>query len=405
MCKGNGKMANLSKNLVVMILVFLTLGLVSLACNMILPETDTDPTETTVSGNGTSNPGNPGGEDTVGGMPDLVISTGHAGMVVTGSCVEAYGPITTDICIKNQGDGSADAFLVGSSEGSSWSLGGLNPDEQFCLQSELNLSGETITADVNNQVIESNEGNNGWTIPYPTPPALCSSPEEQQPTPEPDVAYEGVSFSYDPILASSVTPEVVPSEEDAAVEPWNTPEHLLFTFYGYPLADTFHTPQIMVFPTDTYNAINPTAGDVIYQLQLLLDSKPSNPEDIPFLPVFNAAQFMQARVNYFRFQNGSGVRFLTQYGQAAWPINSQDMFYTYQGITDDGNYYISAIFPISHPNLPDPESVTMDDAFYDNFMNYVDGMEDQLNSEPPGSFFPTLQSLDALIESLLVEGG
>jgi len=397
-------MANLSKNLVVMILVLLTISLVSLACNTIVAETDSNPTEMTVSEIRTSDPGNSGGGDAQGGMPELVISVGHAGMVVTGSCVEAYGPITTEICVKNQGDGSADAFLVGSSEGSSWSIGGLNPDAQFCLQSELNLSGETITADVNNQIIESNENNNTWTIPYPTPPALCSSSEEQQPTPEPDVSYEGVSFSYDPILASSVTPEVVPSQEEAAVEPWNTPEHLLFTFYGYPLADSFHTPQIMVFPTEPYNAINPTAGDVIYQLQLLLDSKPSDPEDIPFLPVFNAAQFMQAQVRYFSFQNGEGVRFLTQYGQAAWPINSQDMFYTFQGITHDGMYYVSAIFPISHPNLPDPDSVTLDEAFYDNFMNYVDGMEVQLNTEPPGSFFPTLQSLDALIESLLILG-
>jgi hypothetical protein len=216
--------------------------------------------------------------------------------------------------------------------------------------------------------------------------------------------YQGVSFSYNASLAYSVNPEVVPSEEDTAIEAWNTPEHLLFGFTGYPLPDAFHTPRMMVFPTGDYNAINPTAGDVIYQLDQLLQNQPSDPEEIPLLPIFNAAQFMRARVYYFRFQNGSGVRFLTQYGQAAWPINSDDMFYTYQGITDDGLYYVSAIFPISHPNLPDPESVTIDDAFYDNFMNYVDGMEDQLTSEHPDSFFPTLTVLDAMMESLLVTG-
>jgi hypothetical protein len=80
------------------------------------------------------------------------------------------------------------------------------------------------------------------------------------------------------------------------------------------------------------------------------------------------------------------------------------MFYTYQGITDDGKYYVSAILPISHPNLPDADSVTIDDAFYDNFMNYVVGMEDQLSTEHPDSFFPTLSLLDAMMESLLVMG-
>jgi len=388
-------MYNSRKTLHRIILVSLALGMASLACNAIFPESDEDPTESEISEGGIS------GSDT----PDLVISTGHAGMALTGNCLEEYGPITTKICVENQGNGSAGSFVLGVSEGTSWTVARLNPGETSCFESELNLSAATVTADANNQVTESNEGNNTWTIPSPTPPVLCSPTAEQvQPTPEPDVSYQGVSFSFDASLALSVTPETVASQEDAAVEPWNTPEHLIFTFNGYLLPDSFHTPRILVLPANDYNAINPTAGDVIYQLQQLLENKPSDPEDIPFLPVFNAAQFMQAQVRYFRFQNGAGVRFLTMYGQAAWPINNDDMFYTFQGITDDGMYYISAILPISHPNLPDPESVTIDDAFYDNFMNYVDGMEDQLNTEPPFTFFPTLSILDAMIESLYVAG-
>jgi hypothetical protein len=324
-------------------------------------------------------------------------------MALSGSCLESYGPITTEICVKNQGDASADTFLVGVSEGSNWTINGLSPGETNCFESEQNLSAETITADLNNQIVESNEGNNTWTIPAPTPPVLCS-PTEALPPEEPDVSYQGVSFSYDPILASEVRPINVPGEVGAAVEAWNTPDHLEFIFDGYLSQYNLHTPTILIFPTEAYNTVNPTAGDVIYQLKQFLQDQPSDPEDIPLLPIWNAAQFMQAQVKYFRFQNGSGVRFITQYGQAAWPINGEDMFYTFQGLTDDEMYYISAALPLSHPSLPDPETVTMDDAFYDNFMDYVEEIEDQLNAEPPGSFFPTLSVLDAVIESLLVTG-
>jgi hypothetical protein len=370
------------------ILVIVVLILSSLACNAILSDADDDPTPSGV---------------VQGGSPDLVISTGHAGMEVTGSCLDEYGPIITKICVENRGNASASLFLLGVSEGTNWTVNGLDPGETVCFESELDLSAATVTADVNNEVAESNENNNTWTIPVPTPPVLCNQ-EVEEPTPafEPDISFQGVSFSYDDSLATSVTPETVPEEAEAGIDSWNTPDYIQFIFNGYPLPDAFHTPRIMVFPVDAYNAINPTAGDSIYQLNQLLQSQPENPEEIPFLPVFPAAQYMQAQVRYFRFQNGEGVRFLTQYGQDAWPLSNDEMFYTFQGITDDGQFYISAVLPISHPSLPDPETVTMDDAFYEDFMGYIAVKEGQLSAESPDSFTPTLLVLDAMIESLLV---
>ncbi len=367
----------------ILLLATTVLILASFACNAILPESE----ETT----------------SPSGKPDLVVSTGHAGMDVTGECLEEYGPITTRICADNRGVASSDLFVLAVSDGTSWTIARLGPGETICFDSDLNLSGATVTVDSDNQVDESNESNNTWTIPVPTPPILCTQEvDEPPPPPEPDVSFQGISFSYDDTLATSVAPEIVPEQMDAAIESWNTPVHTQFTFNGYPLPDTFHTPRIMVFPADAYNAVNPTAGDIIYQLNQLLQSQPENPEEIPFLPVFNAAQFLQAQVRYLRFQNGKGVRFLTQYGQAAWPINNNDMFYTFQGITDDGQFYISVIFPISHPSLPDPETVNMDDAFYEDFMNYVAVKEGQLSAESPDSFNPTLSMLDFIIETILV---
>ena len=343
-------------------------------------------------------------------QPDLIVSLVYAGMSVSGTCLEEYGPITTEICVQNFGDAPAGPFVLDVSDGTNWVLAGLGASETDCFSSDLDLSGATVTADANNDVAESNEVNNTLTIPVPTPPVLCTPVTEvaQPPTatseparaPEPDVSYRGVSFSFDAYLAAYIAPETVPAEGDAAVEPWTTPEYYQFTLNDYPLPGTFHDPRIMVFPVGDYKAINSVAGGTIDQLQQLLVNKPANPENIPFLPVFNAGQFMRAQVKYIDFQNGSGVRFLTQYGQAAWPINNQDMFYTFQGLTSDGQYYISAVLPVSHPSLPHPDTVTMDDAFYDNFMNYVADVEGQLNTQPEGSFAPALTLLDAMIQSL-----
>jgi len=381
-------MVNFSHRRPVFILVTLMLILASLSCNTILPESEVETPSSETSE-----------------KPDLVISVGQASMQVTGACLEEYGPITSRVCVENRGNAPSSTFLTATNDGTNWTVPGLGPSEATCFDTETDLSGALVTADVNNEVVESNEDNNTWTIPAPTPPILCTQEvEEIQPTDEPDVTYQGASFSFDDTLASSVTTETVPEQQDAAIEEWNTPEHFLFTFNGYSNGDTFWTPQIMVFFVDSYIDINPTASDTISRLEELLETTPSNPENIPLFPVFNAAQFMQAQVNYLRFQNGAGVRFLTQYGQAAWPINNVDMFYAFQGITDDGKYYISAIMPVSHPSLPIAESVTLDDAFAENFMNYVADIEEQLSAESADSFEPSLSILDAMIESLNVTG-
>jgi len=110
-----------------------------------------------------------------------------------------------------------------------------------------------------------------------------------------------------------------------------------------------------------------------------------------------------AGVAYLKFTNGSGVRYLTQYGQSFAPINNQSMFYTFQGITNDDMYYGSAIFPLSHPDLPaDGSQVPSGDyqTFADNFPKYILETETTLSNANASSFTPNLARLDALIQSL-----
>lgn len=114
----------------------------------------------------------------------------------------------------------------------------------------------------------------------------------------------------------------------------------------------------------------------------------------------------QLQVEYLTFEGGSGVRFVSQYGQAAWPINNSDLFYAYQGLTDDGMYLISAILPVSHPSLPaDGDTFIGDeyDAFINAYEAYLLNVESQLAIESPLSFSPQLTDLDAMMESMQIE--
>lgn len=45
--------------------------------------------------------------------------------------------------------------------------------------------------------------------------------------------------------------------------------------------------------------------------------------------------------------DGGGIRYLTQFGQAAGLITNPELFYTFQGLTDDGAYYVAAVFPVA----------------------------------------------------------
>ena len=192
------------------------------------------------------------------------------------------------------------------------------------------------------------------------------------------------------------------------------PAYRSITFSGYPLSDKFFAPGINVYPVAEFAAMGDVVGPRVSELTGMLVAQPADPNSIPFLPVFNAAQVFHAQVGYFPFQNGSGVRFLTEYAQYYAPMNNHDLFYTYQGLTSDGNYWISAIFPINTSYLQElydstqvpPDGLaapTWDSPTYEADMQaYYVTMIDRLNNTPDGNFTPAIDCLDQFMRSLNV---
>ena len=233
-------------------------------------------------------------------------------------------------------------------------------------------------------------------------PAATPEPTE---APAPDVCFNTICFSYPEGEDYGAVPSVLPAELE--MEWFAVPEHVDFTFYDYPLTDTFHKAHIAIYPVAEFLEVNPPAEETVVELEAFLALKPKDPDKVPLvLPIFNAAQMITVQVEYLTFEDGSGVRFVSQYGQAAWPINNSDLFYAYQGLTDDGMYLISAILPVSHPNLPaDGDTFIGDeyDAFINAYEAYLFDVESQLAAESPLSFSPQLTDLDAMMESMQVE--
>ena len=233
-------------------------------------------------------------------------------------------------------------------------------------------------------------------------------PQPTEPPVIPDVTFGGVSFSFDDTLAAQVNPEIIPAATDPDMPDWAIyPEYVEFSFEGYVLADTFHEARILVYPVAEYQGLIEYVGEVVADLEWLLAERPAVPVDaLPFLPMWNAGALIETQISYLVFQNGSGVRSLTQHGQSWWPINNTDLFYTFQGLTADGAFYVVGIFPISSPillNSGDDYAMDNYDFFAENFENYTNDIASQLNAQLGDSYNPALDLLDALFQSLLVE--
>lgn len=216
-----------------------------------------------------------------------------------------------------------------------------------------------------------------------------------------------VEFCYPMAFATGFTqaiiPEKLPSSEAAY---WDFyPDTIEIFLLDYPVNNTYHQPHIFIYPVDAYIALGSNIQTTITELQAMLDDEPVNPDFIPFLPVENAAQIMQAKVHYLNFRNGSGVGFITQYSQGAIPISNDSAIYAFMGLTDDGQYLISATFPITHPlfypdMLTEPPEGWM--TFGQNLETYLDTMEADLATQTPDSFTPNLAPLDEMMTSFLI---
>ena len=225
------------------------------------------------------------------------------------------------------------------------------------------------------------------------------------------VTLNNVSFTIPLGVAQDAQSEMVSAVTDPNNAGWweVAPEHLEFTLTGYQVQDKMLEPQIFVYPANEYTQLNPQAAEQIQKLKTALSGGPLTKDALPSWMV-NAGQIFTAKAQVVPFQSGRGVRFLTQYAQYPAPANNRELAYHFQGLTDDGRYYVVAVLPVTSsilaedekPESPVPsEGVQLpaggmpDQAYYDSVTKALDAMYED-------SFNPSLFQLDALIQSITV---
>lgn len=238
------------------------------------------------------------------------------------------------------------------------------------------------------------------------------------PTPG-DTLYQldGITFVVPACMALRPTVETIPAVlPDAEGGPLMVyPEHHQVVFEGYPLSDKYFEPLLRVFPVEEFAALSEQTTSSITRMKELLGLQVLEEGDsIPLLPGYNMAQVFKAQVRFMDFENGSGVRWLTELAQYSAAVNNRDLFYSFQGITRDGKYWVSLMLPVNAAYLQETwDSTTVPDGGVPHPAAGSPNLEAELeeyyrlmllllNNTPDAGFTPALNCLDALVQSIRI---
>lgn len=225
-----------------------------------------------------------------------------------------------------------------------------------------------------------------------------------------EAAFEGVSFSFDSALAKSAQGTLLAARpvDQAPALGGGAPQGIQFVFDKQALPDFFDPtkPQVYVYPVEGLKALDPTVAQGVEALQKnLADGKVAEGEQLFVFPLIPAGQVFRAQTHFLEFVNGKGISYITYYAQDVAPLRSEQVFWTFEGITLDNKYFVSVFFPISSPALPqETKSISGPeyDAFVKEYTTYLNNIVTTLNSLPPAGFTPNLSLLENMVRSLNV---
>jgi hypothetical protein len=229
----------------------------------------------------------------------------------------------------------------------------------------------------------------------------------------PTLPPEGVNFGTPPLsgnlpygLGTAVVDEVTVQVELPYINPsfGDMPAHHQYTIQNYQYAGGIHSPRILVFNAAEFAGYTELTGQIIADLQTHKGELEPLPESL------SVSNFI-ARSEVITFQNGYGIGYLAQIDDAMLPINNADLFYYFQGLSNGGQFYVSAILPVSAPFLaadgnPETsfpaEAVPFEWEGSGDLSQYFASVAKQLEAAASETFHPNLIVLEGLFQSLLL---
>jgi heat shock protein HslJ len=254
------------------------------------------------------------------------------------------------------------------------------------------------------------------------PPTIAPPPIDQA-----DVLSDAnFTFTLPASVATQSSEQIVPGtpfDPNIPAGMNGLPPHLLISFDGIQVNAAMFNPterQGRVFPIAAFRQMfsDPSMPDTnllelintnIQRLEsLLAQTDPDLSGELPMLPAVNATQVLTARAKRIQFNGGSGIAYLAMYSQGIQPVTDQTVQYFFQGLTADGKYYLSFIFPVNSTVLPDdgqsvPEATQ--NALNADYQAYLADVVDQLNAAAASDFSPNLDDLDRFVSSIAIPIG
>lgn len=231
------------------------------------------------------------------------------------------------------------------------------------------------------------------------------------PLPQANVTCNELSLYIDPAMGDNHECKTVSesSSSDIPMDIFIYPEHTELTIQNYPLMHTQFPPQVILYPVERFSELLPDLiPSRVSALKSLISGGNWSGGELPFLPPVPMVQTFYAHESITSFSGGQGVRFITDYNESNHPLSNRSIFYTFQGLTDDGMYWVAVTLPISSPILPAeadlqtlPEGYTRE-TWFQTYGTYINDVKDRLETQAPGSFFPTLDNLDELVRSITI---
>lgn len=151
-------------------------------------------------------------------------------------------------------------------------------------------------------------------------------------------------------------------------------------------------PEVTAFSVSGLSSVNPEIYRRAVDLTAMINAANEGTgiaaftAPIPFLPYQEATQLVQLAPMRLDPVNGTGIRFVTAYGNQGEPISNDNLFYTFQGMSHDGRFYISATIPINNTMINGPTDPTTVDW----------------SNVPADSWQPALETLDAIVLSVQI---
>jgi heat shock protein HslJ len=197
------------------------------------------------------------------------------------------------------------------------------------------------------------------------------------------------------------------------------PDHIVLEFDGESTLELPYSEWriLYLFPTqatiDLYNASGiDSVSQQVERLQELIvqaDNRQETPDGtMPLLPPPGSLMDRWVQFSDLNFTHGQGVRYVSDspFRQSIGVWTNETTDYYYQGLTEDGRYYISFKWPVSTALLPNTLSDASEEltqrasSSRESYDQYESSLKTDLNALTSAEWSPDLSRLDALIASL-----